>query len=366
MVNGAGVEPFPAYTMLLIAGYLAEDLNDAVEENDIPLAMDCLGPNQVPVPCGNFGSGSNEPVMGQVTWSPQGSAEVGTVVTFNSTNIPAVDVLLGGQALEVLEMTASRVRARLPNAPTSGALAFRRQSDNVIGVIEENYSVVDAPEDPMAGLSWSDAADAALEGALEDADDWIRGSRFVSSECTVVSVSAAGTPGVLSNNSAFEGAVRDRLLEEGFPEELASAWQDVFEEAFLDWADNVTIPGLPWYPAFALVSTSEAPEMPNVSTPLASLLSTGAVSMTPPSLAQALRSGLPGTEPSSAEAAITTFATEWGATFAVFVSTAMVQNVMGSGPVPSPPGMVIGGSCYSPGMWSTRLPSGITIQLPGW
>lgn len=369
-VGGLGVESYQVYETLRGAGFTTVEVGAAVESGAIPLDMDCLDPNGNPVPCGNFGSGNNAPVMGQVRWSPHGTGEVGTVVTFESTNIPSVDVLLGGQALEVLEMTAMRVRARLPAAPTTGALAFRRQSDNVLGVIEDSYSVVAPPPEPMASVDWAAAADAALEGALMDADQWIMGSRFRASQCRVMAVSAIGTPGVLWNSAPFLGSIEIRLNLAGVPTELASAWQEAFEGAFLEWANNVTIPSLPWYPPFAAFPGPEAPPMPNVPMPLVSLVSNGAYAMTPPGLTQRLNQALPGADTPQAESAIADFANNLGATFTLFLSTATVMNVMGQGPVPAfappsvPVGPVVGGSCWSPGMWATAVPSGSEVTLP--
>lgn len=333
--------------------------------------LDCVGPNGLPVACGIQGGGGGAPAMGQVTWSPAGSGQTGSEVVFESTNIPPVDVLFGGEELTVLERTPSRVRAKLPPSPGTGALALRRQSDGVVGVIEDPYQVVAIPPpDPLDTVDWAAAADAALEGAQEDADAWIMGSRFDASRCTVNAVIATAKPGVLTNPSGFEGAVEDRLLEAGAPPKLAEAWQAAFEEAFLEWAEGVMIPGLPWYPALASYPGAQASPMPNVPTPLVSLVSKEMQAMTPSGLVKRLKAGLPDADSPAAQTAIQIFATELGGNFALFVTTAQVHNVMGEGPVPAyqpgvvPAGPVVNGSCSSSGMWASRLPSLAEITLP--
>ncbi|MEZ4422153.1 MAG: hypothetical protein R3E98_01975 [Gemmatimonadota bacterium] len=370
VLDVARLSPGRAWELLRAAGYTSGELHGAVTELGMAVELGCIDPQGFPVPCGNFGNGSGTPPMGQVTWTPQGSGATGSMVVFEATDIPPLTVLLGTLQLET-EWTPTRVRAVLPSHPMEGVLAFRRSSDGVVGVIEESFSVLSGPvADPWMHQDWTGAAAAALAGALADADAWIAASRLRDSHCTVQAVSAIGTPGVLWNPLPLAGHVRTKLLEAGMPSALADAWQGAFDGAFREWADNVTIPGLPWFPGFASFPAAEAPAMTNVPTPLGALVSTGSEALLPAALAQRLVALLPGTQWPQAQASIAAFATDFSASFTLFLATAHVMNVLGEGPVPSfnplyaPAGPVVGGRCWTPGPWATQLPSGTKVDLP--
>ncbi|MEQ9398602.1 MAG: hypothetical protein RJQ04_05490 [Longimicrobiales bacterium] len=361
------LDGYAAYRLLKDAGYTSVQVNEAVAELGMAVDLGCVGPDGHPSPCGAFGGEPDEPAMGQVTWSPQGSAEAASEVVFESTNIPEVDVLFDGQELTLLEMNSSRVRARLPGDAGTGSLALRRRSDGVVGVIEDPYEIL--PVNPLASVDWGAAAEAAAEGALEDADAWILGSALDQESCLIHANVVTASPGALVG-PGFEGNVAARVEAAGAPPEVADAWQASFEEAFLAWADNVTIPGLPWYPAFVAWPGPHTDTLPNVPMPLGALISSGSGAMTPPGLLQRLSESIPGAQSPGAPVALSTFATEVGASFGVFLATAQVMNVMGSGPVPvfAPPpvpaGPVVSGRCYTPGLWISLLPSGVAVDLP--
>ncbi len=362
-----GVSAYDVYQSLRDAGYSVTDLTRAVTDLGLPVEMECLTEQNSPAPCGDFGQGNNEPVMGQVSWSPSGSHETGGVVTFQSTNIPTVQVYLGEQLLEVIEMTPSRVRARLPQTAQVGDLVFRRVSDGVTGLIEASYAVV-AP-DPFAGLDWSKLGAEAFSGAMEDADTWISTSTMQASSCTVLGLVATAGPGVLRNDGGFDGNIETRLKRAGAPDELAEAWQSEFEEAFLSWSDFLTIPSLPLYPTFGAFPGPVAPPTQNVPLPVMALASSRANEMSSKGLEARLSKALPGTGAAGARAAIGSFSVEFGTKFANFLSTAIVVNLLGTGPVPSfdapkvPVGPVVGGECFSSGMWTIHLPSGTSTGM---
>lgn len=90
--------------------------------------------------------------------------------------------------------------------------------------------------------------------------------------------------------------------------------------------------------------------------------------MSPPYLTQRLNESLPRAD--LAEGAIASFANEVGVSFGLFLTSAQVMLVYGRGPVPAfappqvPVGPVVAGECFSAGMWTPLLPSGLTIDLP--
>ena len=368
LIQAFRVAPMEAFEALTAVGFPIGEVSRGLEELRIQIDMDCIGPDGFPVPCGNFGKDDNTPAMGQVSISPGSPAPAGSVLVFQSTSIPEVEVLLDGNPLQILEMSPSRVRAVLPDEPTTGPLAFRRLSDAVVGVVVEDFEVVRAEADEYAGLDWDAIAEAARDGAMADMDEWIMRSRFDAASCSVMATSAIGTAGVLQNQAGFSGGVERAIRLKGGPQELADAWQASFEAAFLEWADNVTIPGLPWYPSFAAYPGEEAPPLPNVPTPLVALISSGDLEMSPPYLTQRLNESLPRSD--LAEGAIASFANEVGVSFGLFLTSAQVMLVYGRGPVPAfappqvPVGPVVAGECFSAGMWTPLLPSGLTIDLP--
>lgn len=367
LMDVRSLDGYAAYALLKDVGYATIDVNDAVEHLGVKVDLGCVGPDGHPSPCGAFGGETNAPAMGQVTWSPQGSAEAASEVTFEATNIPPVDVLFDGQELTVLEMNSSRVRARLPGSVGTGALALRRQSDGVLGVIEDPFEVV--PVNPFASVDWGAAAEAARKGAMDDADAWIQSARFDPDRCRIMATNAVATAGFLIG-PGFEGNVAAEVEAAGASSEIAAGWQEAFESAFLEWADNVTVPGLPWYPAFAAWPGAHSETLPNVPMPVATLVPAGVLAMTPPRILEWLEETVPGAQAPEAAPALATFATEVGASFAVFAATAQVMNVLGSGPVPTyaPPAVMVGpvvsGSCHTPGQWASTLPSGVAVNLP--
>ncbi len=122
-----------------------------------------------------------------------------------------------------------------------------------------------------------------------------------------------------------------------------------FGSAFASWQASVKVPDLPWYPAFAVFPAPFAPPTPNVPTPLSGLAQNagafGAVAGAGSHLADPVGAAVA----QAVGRAIATAANGW-------LSSTMVTNVMGSGPVPAfaPP--------YIP---ASRVVNGIGNQVPG-
>jgi hypothetical protein len=306
------------------------------------------------VMCPGAGSGSSTwgQAMGAVTVSPSGAGETGATLTMESTNIPEVEVRIGSVPLQLLEATASRVRAVLPASPVTGDLLMVRQADGVVGTIVSGYEVV-APPEESSPAEWTAWSEAARDAAVDQVRLWLLQARIRSGHCLVASVSAVGSAGAFGSNHDIAGGLRTALQAAGAPYEIANDWSRGFDTAWHAWADQVSIPGLPWYPAFAAWPGPHAPPTASVPTPLVSLVSSGLGKMTPAEIRQRIEDEIGDPAGSSAaESAIQAFADDMGTRFALYVASSVITSVMGQGPVPSynpssgvGVGPVVGGSC---------------------
>jgi hypothetical protein len=183
-----------------------------------------------------------------------------------------------------------------------------------------------------------------LSDAVKYAWDMWRSSAYFEG-LTIMAVSAMGRAGCLKGPSldkliktapavaAWTG--RQGEVRDGFAAGLHTSWAE--------WQNNVTVPGLPWYPSFTAVPVSQAPPTPNVPTPLARCVSPGVAAMGPEKLQSNLSKQLSGKME---------YHEQFSDAMAVMISTAftqwlpaqMVMNVLGRGPVPSfaPPYVPVG------------------------
>ena len=111
---------------------------------------------------------------------------------------------------------------------------------------------------------------------------------------------------------------------------------------------SIKVPGLPWYPAFAAVPSPIAPPMPNVPTPVASLVQVP-VSVSKMTLKAQMISGLGDPEAFHHKELFEAIAGAFEQCFQLWQTGTMVTNVLGTGPVPTfappyvPVGPVVGG-----------------------
>ena len=121
-------------------------------------------------------------------------------------------------------------------------------------------------------------------------------------------------------------------------------------KCFKDWQDKVTVPGLPWYPAFAAFPGPMAPPMPNVPTPLIACVSPMLTSITMPSqmksaMIDAFDGGLKKHDPDKHHEAIyEAITTVLSVAFLAWLPMQMVNLVMGKGSIPTfaPPYVPVG------------------------
>ena len=107
----------------------------------------------------------------------------------------------------------------------------------------------------------------------------------------------------------------------------------------------VTVPGLPWYPAFAAFPLAQAPPMPNVPVPLAACVSGKVTFMaTPMQLKSKMVDALGDSKAQHHAELFDSIATAVSACFAAWLPQQQVMNVLGKGPVPTyaPPYVPVG------------------------
>lgn len=132
----------------------------------------------------------------------------------------------------------------------------------------------------------------------------------------------------------------------------APAGWDVYNRAiaagvhnqFHAFANDVSVPGLPWYPAFAAFPGPMAPPMPNVPCPLMSIAAVASRHLKEGSITDMIYNKMPTPKPACGkEVAI---AIAFGIEKAAFawLSSQMVKNVLGKGQIPSfaPPYVPVG------------------------
>ncbi len=190
----------------------------------------------------------------------------------------------------------------------------------------------------LNAVSWPDHKQAAIRGVRQALDQWKQQARFA--DIRIMAVSAIG--------GRLIGPDMTPLVQSamaGSPPNVAGAFARTVGAAWKTWQDSVTVPGLPWYPAFAAFPGPMAPPMPNVPTPLAALASPGDSAFLPDNIAAQLRKELGGAaNESGAEREIIDFAFWLASNFAVWKASAQVMLVMGKGPVPTfaPPYVPVG------------------------
>jgi hypothetical protein len=156
---------------------------------------------------------------------------------------------------------------------------------------------------------------------------------------TIMAASAIGAPGCL-DGPKLESNIKlapslagmkgkDKIMRDA----IAKGVSDNFDK----WRSKVTVPGLPWYPAFAAWPGPMAPPMPNVPTPLISCPSSMIGEITMPSkIKDSIMGALPSDMKSPAnEAFVQALAAQIATHFLIWLMSQKVMTVMGKGPVPS-------------------------------
>jgi len=235
--------------------------------------------------------------------------------------------------------------------------------DGIIGGIGNSLGSIN---DVIKTGTESKMNDEETSTLTASASDYIKGVKFGKSMfkmqarfsgLRIMSVCAIGPPGCLQGPH-LKNLIRvapSTASMNGDNAIMRDAVAKGVGDNFDQWKKNVTVPGLPWYPAFASFPSSHAPPMPNIATPLISCMSPKMGAITDP---LQLKSAIMGNLPSSMktkgnEAIVSAIATALAIEFTLWLTSQMVINVMGKGPVPTfappmvPAGPVVNGDIIS-------------------
>ncbi len=205
------------------------------------------------------------------------------------------------------------------------------------------------------GKKFKDFHDKMLDAIKFGHTMWKLQAKF--QNLNIMAVSAIGSPGCLKGPS-LESLIKNAPMCAAMMGNEAK-WRDAVAKGvakcFKDWQDKVTVPGLPWYPAFAAFPGPQAPPMPNVPMPLITCISPMMSKIVNPeelkkAMVDALDSGLKDKDPDKQyEALFDAIATVTALAFLMWLPSQQVMLVLGRGPVPiyAPPyvpvGPVVGG-----------------------
>ena len=240
-------------------------------------------------------------------------------------------------------------------AVKKAALHTKREVEKTGRRVSSNFkSGIQKARQTVSGgsVQWARLSKIASAAAHAEARNWLRQGYIDSRKCKVMAVTAIGTPGVLKSRYRFQGKIAKALIADGASKSIAQGWDKAFKESWEQWAKNVTIPGLPFYPAFSAFPGPTAPPTPNVPFPLVTMPSSGLTAMAPPALSRKVLANI-GTVANSqkVKSAVNVFASTLGVWFTSNLGASLVMNVMGSGPIPTfaPPlvsvGPVRNGTC---------------------
>jgi hypothetical protein len=168
----------------------------------------------------------------------------------------------------------------------------------------------------------------------------------------VNAVTALGTPGCLGGPS-LEDDIKGAPSTSSMSGNMA-AYRDAVasgvSQCFSAWQKAVTVPGMPYYPAFAAFPGPTAPPMPNVPIPLVAKLSASLAILTTAIPIQmacvgALDGGLTSNDPDSQHSALMmSISVPLSLSFLLWLPLQMITLVMGKGPIPTfaPPFVPVG------------------------
>lgn len=209
------------------------------------------------------------------------------------------------------------------------------------------------------GNNFKDFHDAMIDAVQYSHQMWKLQAKF--KDLKVMSVSAIGTPGCL-DGPELESNIKNAPMVASFSGNMKKHRDAVatgVSKCFKKWQDKVTVPGLPWYPAFAAFPSPTAPPMPNIPVPLIICVSPMMTQVIMPddmtkAMDDALDGDLKKKDPDKQYHALhDAIATVLSLAFLIWMSSQMVMLVLGKGPIPSfappfvPVGPVVGGDNVS-------------------
>ena len=194
------------------------------------------------------------------------------------------------------------------------------------------------------GKKFKDFAHAMLDGFKTAVDMWRLQAKL--SSLIVNGPVVVGTPGCLSGPD-LESNIKNMSLPAASGNE--KDWRDAVAKGlstcWKNWQDMVTVPGLPWYPAFAAFPGPMAPPMPNIPTPFIALPSGGMSYLMVPMLKSEMVNNYSLDDPDDQFVALATaMATAVAATCTAWLAAQQAMMVMGKGQIPTfaPPYVPVG------------------------
>ena len=141
-------------------------------------------------------------------------------------------------------------------------------------------------------------------------------------------------------------ALGPRILSQAPPgwEPYSRAIAIGIQNQLMSFCDNVRVPGLPWYPAFAAFPGPMAPPTPNVPTPLAAIGTAGAHYLKENGIATAIINKYSKAKPACGDEVAKAIANGVEQASLIWLVGTMVTGVMGAGDIPTyaPPYVPVG------------------------
>jgi hypothetical protein len=210
------------------------------------------------------------------------------------------------------------------------------------------------------GKAFQDFHDAMLDAVQYSHNMWKLQAMFVNLQIT--GPVAMASPGCLKG-PPLETFIKIAPMVAAFTGNMAKHRDAVAKgvsTCFKNWQDQVMIPGLPLYPAFAAFPGPMAPPMPNVPLPLIACQSAMLNDIITPDamtreMDNALDGGLKQKDPEKHYNALhAAIAQSLSIGFLIWVASQLVTNCLGQGPIPTfaPPYVPVG-----PVMGGTNIPA---------
>lgn len=200
------------------------------------------------------------------------------------------------------------------------------------------------------GNQFKDFMSDAIDGIKFAHNMWKMRAKF--QDLKVNAVTALGMPGCL-DGPGMENLIKyspSCAMMSGNMGKYRDAVAKGVGDCYKNWQDMVTVPGLPWYPAFAAFPGPQAPPMPNVPMPLIACISPMTTEIALPfsmasGMAGALDGGLKQNDPDKQyQTVFDSIADVCALGFAIWLVAQQVMLVMGKGPIPTfaPPFVPVG------------------------
>lgn len=222
------------------------------------------------------------------------------------------------------------------------------QSQQITQFAQERFQRISLPQgtDRARFATYIGSMCGAIGSALED---WRKNARLTGVK--VMAVSAVG--GKLFFDTHIEQLIIQRAPPgwDAYTRAIAAGVHNQIKS----FSNDVSVPGLPWYPAFAAFPGPQAPPMPNVPCPLMSIAAVGTRHLKEGAITDMIFNKMPNPKPACGKDVAVAIAFGIEKVIFSWLSVQQVMMVMGKGPVPTfappylPVGPVVDGSILENG-----------------